>query len=144
MVTGMSVRMANVPALVALAAGVGLLAGCGDTGARADVRAVSEQFLRALETHDDAAACAALSRQARAQLEDEEGKPCPEAIGGLGLQGSAVRRVQVFMTSAKADLRDGDSLFLSNGTDGWRLDAIGCRPEGRKPADRPYDCALEA
>jgi hypothetical protein len=123
---------------------VGLSSGCGGGGARADVRAVSDRFLRALEAHDYAAACTALSRQARAQLEDEEGKPCAEAIGGFGLQGSAVRRVQVFMTDAKADLQDGDSLFLSNGTDGWRLDAIGCRPQGGKPADRPYDCALEA
>jgi hypothetical protein len=85
----------------------------------------------------------ALSPQARAHLENEEGKPCEQAIAGLGLRASTVVRVQVFMTNAKADLRDGDSLFLSNGAEGWRLDAIGCTPTAGKPADRPYDCALE-
>lgn len=119
-------------------------AGCGRGGARADVRSVSDRFLNALAADDGAAACATLSRQARAALENEEGKPCDEAIVDLGLQRSAVRRVQVYLTSAKADLADGDSLFLSNGAEGWRLDAAGCKPEGRKPADRPYDCALEA
>jgi hypothetical protein len=120
-----------------------VLAGCGGGGARDDVRGVSDRFLRALEAGDGAAACAALSDQARAHLANEEGKPCPEAITGLGLQSSAISRVQVYMTSAKADLRDGDSLFLSEGPDGWRLDAIGCTPTAGKPADRPYDCALE-
>jgi len=117
------------------------LAGCG--GAQDDVRGVSDRFLEALASGDGAAACGTLSDQARAHLENEEGKPCPEVIGDLGLQGSTVSRVQVYMTSAKADLRNGDSLFLSEGPDGWRLDAIGCTPTAGKPADRPYDCALE-
>jgi hypothetical protein len=119
------------------------LVGCGGGGARSDVRVVSDGFLQALGQHDDAAACRALSDQARAQLENDEGKPCAQAIGELGLEPSTVRRVQVFMTNAKADLGNGDSLFLSQGVDGWRLDAIGCKPEAGKPADRPYDCALE-
>jgi hypothetical protein len=129
--------------MAALGLAAACLAGCGGDGARSDVRAVSDGFLRALGQHDGAAACRALSDQARAHLENEEGKPCAEAIGGLGLRPSAVRRVQVFVSNAKADLADGDSLFLSDGVDGWRLDAIGCTPEGGKPADRPYDCALE-
>jgi hypothetical protein len=120
-----------------------LAGGCGGSGARSDVRAVSQGFLQALGQKDGAAACRALSDQARAHLENEEGKPCAQAIGGLGLRASAVGRVQVYMTSAKADLRDGDSLFLSQGPDGWRLDAIGCTPSAGKPADRPYNCALD-
>jgi hypothetical protein len=127
---------------VALALGC-LCAGCGSGGARADVRSVSARFSRALAAHDGVAACATLSDQARAHLENEEAKSCQEAITGLGLRPSAVRRVQVYLTSAKADLADGDSLYLSNGSDGWRLDAAGCKPEGGKPADRPYNCALE-
>src|SRR4051794_23832727 len=143
----MSVRpliAASTPRRVtALTIAAGCLVGCGGSGARSDVRVVSDGFLQAIGQHDDAAACRALSDQARTQLEDDEGKPCAQAIGGLGLQPSTVRRVQVFMTNAKADLRNGDSLFLSQGVDGWRLDAIGCKPEAGKPADRPYDCALE-
>jgi hypothetical protein len=140
----MLVRRAKVTAVgLALVLGCGC-SGCGRGGARADVRSVSDRFLKALDAHDGGAACATLSRQARAQLENEEGKPCDEAIVDLGLQRSTVRRVQVYLRNAKADLADGDSLFLSDGVDGWRLDAAGCKPEGRKPADRPYDCALEA
>jgi hypothetical protein len=144
--SGMSVRPTigafTARRATALVIAAGCLAGCGG-GARGDVRVVSAGFLQALGRHDDAAACESLSDQARAQLEDDEGKPCEQAIGGLGLQPSTVRRVQVFMTNAKADLGNGDSLFLSQGPDGWRLDAIGCKPEAGKPADRPYDCALE-
>src|SRR3954471_11727261 len=128
--------------IAALAVAAGLV-GCGGGGSRSDVRAVSDGFLQALGQHDDVAACRALSDQARSQLEDDEDKPCAQAIGGLGVEPSTVRRVQVFMTNAKANLRNGDSLFLSQGQDGWRLDAIGCKPEAGKPADRPYDCALE-
>jgi|SRR4051812_41173359 hypothetical protein len=136
----MPARLAHVAALgLALA----LCAGCGG-GARTDVRSVSERFLLALGEHDGAAACATLSEQARTQLEDDEGKPCADAVTGLGVQASSVGRVQVYMINAKADLADGDSLFLSDGQDGWRLDAVGCKPQGGKPADEPYDCALEA
>ena len=27
---------------------------------------------------------------------------------------------------------------------GWRLSAVGCSAEDGKPADRPYDCELQA
>jgi hypothetical protein len=139
----MRVRFAKTAAAgVALVLGCSCV-GCGGGGARGEVRLVSARFVRALAADDGVAACATLSRQARAHLENEEAKSCGQAITGLGLRPSAVRRVQVYLTSAKADLADGDSVFLSNGSDGWRLDAAGCKPEGGKPADRPYDCALE-
>ena len=48
------------------------------------------------------------------------------------------------MTNAKADLSGGESAFLSREPDGWRLTAIGCKAETRKPRDRPFDCELEA
>ena len=117
---------------------------CGRAADRDQVRAVADRFLGALEAHDGATACAQLSPDARKQLEDTEQQPCREAVGGMGLQGAAVTRVQVYITNAKADLADGDSLFFSQGRQGWRLSAVGCRPQGGKPADRPYDCALEA
>jgi len=127
--------------LVGLAIAV---AGCGRAGDRADARAVTARFLAALERGDGAAACAQLSPATRVTLEDEEQKPCREAIGSLGLQASPVTRLRIYVTNAKADLASGDSAFLSQGAQGWRLSAVGCRPARGKPADAPYDCALEA
>src|SRR4051794_25682797 len=72
-------------AALAVAAGV---VGCGGGGSRSDVRAVSDGFLQALGQHDDVAACRALSDQARSQLEDDAGKLCAQAIGGLGVEPS--------------------------------------------------------
>ena len=70
-------------------------------------------------------------------------RPCREAIGGLGLQGAAVASIHVYIVDAMVELADGDAVFLGQGQDGWRLSAVGCKSEG-KPADRPYDCAVEA
>jgi hypothetical protein len=128
-------------ALLALAIGV---AGCGRGGDRADARAVTVRFLTALERGDGTVACAQLSPDTRAALVDSEQKPCSEAVGSLGLQASPVTRLQLYVTNAKADLANGDSAFLSQGAQGWRLSAVGCRPARGKPADAPYDCALEA
>jgi hypothetical protein len=119
-------------------------AGCGRSGDRADARAVTVRFLGALARGDGALACAQLSPDTRAALVDEEGKPCRDAVGSLGLQPSPVTRLQLYVTNAKADLANGDSAFLSQGAQGWRLSAVGCRPARGKPADAPYDCALEA
>jgi hypothetical protein len=118
--------------------------GCGRDGDRAHVRAVADRFLQALADHDGTAACAELSSDTRKQLEASEQQPCREAVGGMGLQRAPVTRVQVFITNAKADLANGDSLFLSQGAQGWQLSAVGCRPTSGKPADRPYDCAVHA
>jgi len=118
--------------------------GCGRAGDRADARAVTVRFLTALERGDGTLACAQLSPDTRAALVKEEGKPCREAVGSLGLQASPVTRLQLYVTNAKADLANGDSAFLSQGAQGWRLSAVGCRPARGKPADAPYDCALEA
>jgi hypothetical protein len=120
------------------------LAGCGGGAARAEVRSVTERFFSALARHDGRAACLHLSRATRRELESEEQKPCARAIEALDVDGAPVTRVQVFITNAKADLANGDSVFLGQGPDGWQLSAIGCQVQGGKPADRPYDCELEA
>jgi hypothetical protein len=57
---------------------------------------------------------------------------------------SSVARAQVYITSAKVDLADGESAFLDRTPAGWKLAAVGCKPKGSKPADRPYDCELES
>ena len=72
-----------------------------------------------------------------------ESKPCPEAVRELDdeIQPSAVTRAQVFVTTAKVDLADGQSAFLELTARGWRVAAAGCRPTG---PDEPYQCVLEA
>lgn len=119
-------------------------AGCGGGGDRAQVRSVTNRFFAALDRHDGSAACAQLSPDTRSQLESQEKKSCASAVGGLDVKGAPVTRVQVFITNAKADLANGDSLFLDHGPGGWQISAIGCQVQGGEPADQPYDCELEA
>jgi len=52
--------------------------------------------------------------------------------------------VEVFATNAKVDLSSGESAYLSPEPAGWKLSAIGCKPEEGKPRDRPLDCEVEA
>jgi hypothetical protein len=123
--------------LIALA-----LAACG-TGARErDAAAVAEQFHAALEGGDGQAACDELSEDAASKLEQQEGKPCEEAILGLDLpEGgtAAVRRVEI--TSAYIGLAEGTADFLDEGPEGWKISAAGCEPTAS--SDQPYDCEVE-
>ena len=120
------------------------LAGCGRDEDRRAVTTVTERFLRAVARDDGRAACALLTRGAVMALESEAGRRCAVAITGVRVAQAPVARAQVYVTSAKVDLRGGESAFLSATRAGWRLDAVGCRPQGGKPADLPYDCELEA
>jgi hypothetical protein len=119
------------------------LAGCGQSDDRATVRAVTERFFNAYEANQGAVACATMATETRKQLESEESRPCPEAIGSIELSGGAISHVSVQLTSAKVDLADGESLFLSQEQPGWRITALGCRPT-ESPTDTPLDCELEA
>jgi hypothetical protein len=57
---------------------------------------------------------------------------------------SPVRRAAVYITSAKVDLTHGESAFLNRTSAGWKLVAVGCKPQAGKPADQPFACELEA
>lgn len=120
------------------------LSGCGRSEDRAEATGVAERFFAAVESGDGAAACAELSSDTRKKLEDDEKEPCSEAIGGLELEGGALRTIELFLTNAKADLDNGDSAFLSLTEQGWRLSAVGCKPVDGPPGDAPMDCELEA
>jgi hypothetical protein len=115
--------------------------GCGRSGDGRVAGAVTERFLRAVQQHDGAAACAQLSQGAVKALEHDEGEACAKAASGLAVSPSAVTRVQVFGTGAKVDLADGHSAFLELTRRGWRLSAAGCTPE---PDDQPYTCEVQA
>jgi hypothetical protein len=49
--------------------------------------------------------------------------------------------VSVYATSAQARLDGGDVVFLGFTRDGWRIDAVGCRPA---PAGGPMNCEQES
>lgn len=129
--------------VIALAA-VLLAAGCARGGDRDDVRSITEAFYTAVDRGDGAAACEALGDDTRQALASDTGRPCPEAVTALDLAGGRATRVEVFVTNAVVELAGGDTAFLSQGTDGWELSAVGCRPEQGRPTERPLACEAEA
>ena len=120
------------------------LAGCGRSGDHAQATEVTERFFAAVGSGDGATACAQLSTDTRKALEDDERKPCREAIGGLRIDPGSPVKVALYLTNAKADLDNGESAFLSQTAEGWRLSAVGCKPGDGPPTDAPMDCELEA
>jgi hypothetical protein len=129
---------------VALVVLVVVGAGCGRAGDERTARTVTDDFFSAVESGDGEQACTQLSPDTRAELEKQEQRPCREAVTDLELEGGSVVRAQVYMLNAMIELSSGETAFLDQGEEGWRLSAIGCKPEGGKPADRPYDCELES
>ena len=107
------------------------------------MRATTQRFLTAYEADEGATACGALSQDTRKELESQESRPCADAIAEVELEPGAVTRVEVAVTNAKVDLASGESVFLSEQAAGWRISALGCKPQG-KPADEPFDCELQA
>ena len=51
--------------------------------------------------------------------------------------------LDVEVTNAEVVLASGESVFLSEQAAGWRISAVGCRPDG-PPTEVPFDCELEA
>jgi hypothetical protein len=134
----LSLRVSALAAVVLVA-----VAGCGRAGARGEVRSVTDTFLTATHDGNGARACAQLSDETRSKLVQQEGKACAQAITDMHVGAGSVTSVRVYITSAKADLSDGDSVFLDQSSSGWRISAAGCRPQEGKPADRPLQCELE-
>jgi hypothetical protein len=117
------------------------LAACGTAGREREAAAVAERFHTALERGDGRAACAELSEGTASKLEQEEMKPCEEAILELDLPtGGTVAFRRVEMRSAITALADGGVDFLNQGPSGWSISAAGCRPTA---PERPYECELE-
>jgi hypothetical protein len=129
-------RSAAALALVALA-----VCGCGRSGDRTIVRDAALRFYAAVARHDGQRACALLSADTRKALEDQESESCERAIEHLDLTGGPVASVSVYTTEAAVELRGGDTVFLQDTKEGWRIAAAGCRPSGH---EEPADCDLEA
>jgi len=88
-------------------------AGCAQSDDRDTVRATTQRFLTAYSADRGETACGALSQDTRKELESQEKRSCPDAIGEVELEPGAVTRVHVTLTNAKVDLASGESLFLS-------------------------------
>jgi ABC-type glycerol-3-phosphate transport system substrate-binding protein len=116
------------------------LSGCGTGADRAQVRAVTVRFFSAIGAHRGADACMQLSPSLRKTVTQQESAAgCAEAVGKVKARGSAIEVVHVYATSARADLAGGASVFLSAMRDGWRIDALGCRPR----SSGPFDCEAQ-
>jgi hypothetical protein len=119
------------------------VAGCGRGNDRATVGEVTDTFFAALGSGDGDRACEQLTPATRAQLEQEEKSDCRDAVTKVQLDAGSVTRVEVDVLSATVELSNGESAFLDQGDQGWRLAAVGCKPLGGERADGPYDCELE-
>jgi hypothetical protein len=129
--------------LAGLIIAASLLAGCGTSDDRNQARATTERFYAAVRAHDGTAACAQLSPATVKSLEQQESKPCREAVRSLQLHGGRVLRTRVYITNAIVDLSGDEHAFLGREPTGWKLDAVGCRFDQGKPRDRPADCEAE-
>ena len=118
-----------------------VLAACGNSADVREARLAAAGLYSAVQAKRGPAACRRLTAQARRALEDQQRRPCPEAVVELELSQPRVLSVSVFATGAAARMAGGDTVFLDDTRRGWRVSAAGCRPAG---ADRPYDCEVES
>jgi hypothetical protein len=125
-------------ALLLAAVAVG---GCGGQDDEAASR-TAERFYAAVAERDGAAACAQLEESTLEALEHEEKSACPKAVLSLELSGSEADSATVWVTSAQVRLRRGDTVFLDETPEGWRVAAAGCKPQPGEEA--PYECEVES
>ncbi|TCC44866.1 hypothetical protein E0H73_45100 [Kribbella pittospori] len=98
----------------------------------------AERFYRAIEAGDGSAACNLLAPQTVQEVEQSERAPCRSVILGEDIPTAGeVTELQQYGTQAQVQLR-GDTAFLAEFDDGWRIIAAACTARG----DRPYDCKL--
>lgn len=116
-------------------------AGCGSSADRDQARAATEQLYAAVQRGDGATACAQMSPDLRAQLVKDQAEPrCAKAVLKLSLAGGKPVDVRVYADAAMVRLAGGDTAFLGDTAEGWRVQAVGCRPNGKGP----FDCQEQA
>ncbi|MFD7233197.1 hypothetical protein [Streptomyces sp. NPDC059881] len=125
---------------LAVLAAAAALCGCGASEPRLDgARRAATAFEQALARADYSGACALLAPQTRQQLEEDASTPCSPALANEGLPAAGtVGDTQMYGRQALLRLA-GDTLFLSQFDDGWKIVAAGCEPE----TDMPYRCSLK-
>jgi hypothetical protein len=118
---------------------VGLaVGGCGAPGPREDdAVSAARAFEAALGASRYVLACALLAPQTRQEVAAEE--ECGRALARQDLPAAGGEAVtQVYGRQAMVRLR-GDTLFLSQFEQGWKVVAAGCAPR----PDQPYDCRVK-
>ncbi|MFF8375617.1 hypothetical protein ACF07V_05675 [Streptomyces sp. NPDC015661] len=124
-----------------LAAAVALGAtGCGGPAPRQDAAAAAAAAFEAAAAADDhVRACALLAPETRQQLEQNAQKTCPAAFASQELPTTrGIREVEAYGRQAMVRM-EGDTLFLSLFTAGWKVMAAGCTPR----PDQPYNCLIK-
>ena len=121
--------------LAILGVGAALLAGCAS--------AHEPEVERVATTFEDPSAepqerCDLLIPATRAAFEQSESAPCAEAIEDLPLEAGTVESVEIWGGDAQVKLT-GDTVFLSETSDGWRITSAACTPR----AEAPYDCEVD-
>ncbi|HYJ66639.1 MAG TPA: hypothetical protein VEX15_03140 [Nocardioidaceae bacterium] len=126
-----SARLASALAVASL------LTGCGSAGAAP--QSVASEFYQAVADEQASAACDLLAPQTRSELEQSAHAPCAEALIRQDLPTvGAPMATERFGNQAQVRF-DGETAFLAEFDDGWKIVAAGCTP--RDPL--PYDCVLE-
>jgi hypothetical protein len=118
-----------------LAAALALLTGCASAQEPA-VEQVATRFVDPGTAPEDR--CALLVPSTAAALAEEESAGCAAAMGEVPAGTGPVESVAVWGGEAQARLA-GDTLFLTETPDGWRVTAADCRADG----DGPYRCQVE-
>jgi hypothetical protein len=136
----------RIALLITIATAAGAAGGCGKGGtADTDAARTSvERFYDAIRADDAETACRLLTPDALKALQSQTGEQCRNGITELELTGGAVVRTTVQELNAKVDLRTGESAYVDGSGPGWKLSALGCRPEEGDPKERPMDCELES
>src|SRR4051812_32171001 len=125
---------------VAAAAAAASLAGFGTGADRDRARAAAQTLYTAAREHEGEVACAQMSPSLRAALVDDEQARCARAVMRLHLTGRTVDVVRVYADAAEVRFDHGDTVFLGDTRQGWRVEALGCKPQGKGP----YDCEEQA
>ena len=116
------------------------LAGCGTSADRTQSRAAVQALYAGFQRHDGAAACAQMSASLRRQIAHDSGSPCAKAVLGFDLHPGRPAAVLVYADASEVRLTGGDTAFLGDTRQGWRVQAVGCRPQGKGP----YECEAAA
>jgi hypothetical protein len=112
-----------------------VLAGCGVSDDRRQVREAVTAFYAEVQRADGGAACQRLAPPAAEALERQASRPCPAAVVDLQLSGGAVAEVEVFETNARVAFRGGEMAFADRRAGGWKVSAAGCKAQPSGPAE---------
>jgi hypothetical protein len=118
-------------ALIALALG-----GCGRGADERTVGSVTAALLQAVEARTAAVACAQLTSAAVRSSRARRASPAAQAVTSVQASPGPVRRAAVYITSAKVDLTKRRERLPQPDLAGWKLSAVGCKPQAGKPADQ--------